>query len=71
MEGRRVKNSEKVNLLSSDFIGYRSSDFVLSEEMVECPNKIDKVMAESHNYAEATRCEDVRMEDVNKYKMRE
>lgn len=46
--------------------------FVLSEEeMVECLNGIDMVTEEKKNYAEATRVkrENLRLENVSKYKM--
>lgn len=66
----RVRNCEEVNFSSSDFMGCPSSDFASSEEeMIECLNKIDKVMEEKENYAKATKeIYDVRTDNLNKYK---
>lgn len=66
-----MKSCEELNPSLSEFVGFPSSDCVSSEgEMVEYLKKIVKVMEERKYYPESARqiCEDVRMEDLNKYK---
>lgn len=52
MEVQCVRSCEEVIYSLLDFLGHPSSDFVSSEEeMIECLNKIDKIIEERKNYA--------------------